>query len=70
MYKLDTRSMSIQRISLTGKAPGWLYNHRADLINASAIRVTGGFRVQMEDEVPNVFEHVLDLEHLRWRQIR
>ena len=59
--------MRMERMTPTGRAPGWIYKHRADLINSVAIRITGGFVVHEDGEVPNSDEFILDLATLHWR---
>jgi ankyrin repeat protein len=67
VFRLDTESMRMERLTTTGSAPGWIYKHRADLISATAIRVTGGFCVNDGGEVPNDAEFIFDLATLHWR---
>jgi hypothetical protein len=57
----------MERLLISGMAPGWIYRHRSDLINSTEIRIAGGVLVHEGGEVPNTAEFVLDLEELRWR---
>jgi hypothetical protein len=68
VFRLDTKSMRIERVATTGAAPGWIYKHRANLIDATAICVTGGFCVNDGGQVPNTAAFILDLQSLHWRE--
>ncbi len=67
VYRLHIESMHMERMTIVGTSPGWIYRHRAELINSAAIRFTGGFVVREDGESPNIAEFVLDLEAMRWR---
>lgn len=66
--RLDLGSMRMERVTSTGNAPGWIYNHRAELINSTAIRITGGTCVHKDGQSSNDTEFILDLETLQWRR--
>jgi ankyrin repeat protein len=71
VFRLDTESMHMERLPTTGSAPGWIYKHRSDLIDATTIRVTGGFCVNDANDlsqVANTAEFFLDLATLHWRR--
>jgi ankyrin repeat protein len=68
VFRLDTQSMRMERLTTTGSVPGWIYRHRADLIDATAICVTGGFCVNDGGQVPNTAGFILDLQSLHWRE--
>jgi ankyrin repeat protein len=67
VFRLDTESMRVERLTTTGSAPGWIYQHRADLIGGTAIRVSGGISVSDTGQAPNTGEFILDLTSLHWR---
>ena len=49
VYRLDTTSFRIDPLTLGGNAPGWIYGHRADLVDGRTIRVRGGTIVTQRD---------------------
>ena len=42
VYRLDVESLRMGRLEVGGEAPGWIYEHRADLVGPNRIRVSGG----------------------------
>jgi ankyrin repeat protein len=72
VYRLDVRTLRMDRLDARGEAPGWLYKHRAAAIGPHAVRVWGGTVVTKsgarESDDPNRDAFVLDLEQLRWRR--
>jgi ankyrin repeat protein len=67
VFRLDTESMRMERLTTTGSSPGGIYKHRAHLIGDTAIRVTDGICVREAGQVRNTGEFVLDLPSLNWR---
>jgi ankyrin repeat protein len=71
VYRLDTRTFAIERLHVTGDSPGWIHRHRADLISAHKIRVSGGKVATLidgkETHSENERRFVLDLDRLIWR---
>jgi ankyrin repeat protein len=42
VYRLDVRTLRMDRLDVHGDAPGWIYKHRAAALGRHAIRVWGG----------------------------
>ena len=72
MYRLHVGTFEIERLSVTGEAPGWVFRHRAFLVAPHQIRISRGSiaTLQGHDEVhtDNADTFVLDLERLLWRR--
>lgn len=70
VLKLDTRSLSIERIATTGDCPGWISHHRAEKVGDSGILVVGGKQQTPDGYVdnPDIFE--LDVRTMRWTRRR
>lgn len=70
VYRLDTKSFEIERVETSGENPGWIYNHSADLIGQSIIRIQGGEILEkFEEKEIHQFNEVdfhLDLNTLEW----
>jgi ankyrin repeat protein len=72
LFRLDTRTLALERLDATGDAPGWISRHRADPIGPGQIRVTRG-RVCVQRDAretldPNEAAFILDVERLVWRR--
>lgn len=72
IYRLDVASMRIDRLEATGEKPGWIHDHRATLLSAREIQISGG-RVSAliagdEALLLNRDTFVLDVERLQWRR--
>ncbi|MGI9606113.1 MAG: hypothetical protein ACR2P0_08245 [Acidimicrobiales bacterium] len=67
---LDTTTWHVTTLATTGKAPGWIHRHEADLADDSTIRVSGGLVVPNDHRpghfVENHDDWLLDLATLRW----
>lgn len=72
VYKLDVRSLRIERLDTRGEAPGWVHKHRAAAVSAHEIRIWGGTVItgsgSEESYEPVVNSFVLDLGRLLWRR--
>lgn len=72
VYRLNIHTLQMERLSLHGEAPGWLYKHRARFITPHVIRVWGGEIITKQDNgeayAPNLGVFTLDLERLLWRR--
>ncbi len=72
LYRLDLRTLRMERVDARGKVPGWIYEHRAVAVPPHGIRVWGGTvvtgRLCGEAHRPNMDSFVLDLDHLLWRR--
>ncbi len=42
VYKLNIKSMKIEKVVPTGKKPGWINHHKAKLIDGNTIEISGG----------------------------
>jgi hypothetical protein len=74
LYRLDVNTFRIERLASTGELPGWISRHRAILISAREIEISGGKTARLvegqEDYVDNKDRFVLDIERLEWRRER
>ena len=72
VYRLNIHTLQIEKLEPTGKPPGWLYEHRAIVVDSSAIRVWQGTLLSERDgeesSEPNLHNFVLDLKRLQWFQ--
>jgi hypothetical protein len=72
VYRLDIRTLRMDRVDAGGEAPGWIYEHRATAVKPHEIRVWGGKVVTKsgseESHQENTASFVLDLECLAWRR--
>jgi ankyrin repeat protein len=72
VYRLDIRTLRMDRVDAGGEAPGWIYKHRATAVKSHEIRIWGGKVVTAigsgESHQENTTCFVLDLERLAWRR--
>src|SRR6185369_506804 len=72
VYRLDVRTLRMDRLDTSGEAPGWIERHRADAVGPTGIRGAGGnvvtLRNGMESRDPTDGSFVLDIERLVWRR--
>lgn len=72
VYRLELRTLRMERLDTSGDAPGWVYGHRAIAASPHEIRVWGGKVVtgtgKDESHGPLPGSFVLDLSDLRWRR--
>jgi ankyrin repeat protein len=70
VYRLDVESLRIERLDVGGEAPGWIYEHRADLVGPNRIRVSGGKVVRssggQEIHAENTGTSILDVDRRLW----
>jgi ankyrin repeat protein len=70
VYRIDTRDLHIERIETTGTKPGWIYKHRAILLKANEIQVSGGKILSISDSVEiqteNHQKYILDVNTGIW----
>lgn len=70
VYRLDVESLRIERLEVGGEAPGWIYDHRADLVGPNRIRVSGGKVVTSaggeETHTENTGAFILDIDRRLW----
>jgi ankyrin repeat protein len=73
VYRLDTETFAIERIDCVGTAPGWIYDHVANLRSPNEIEITFGKIVtsdgSTEQHAENDQAFVLDVERRMWRAI-
>jgi ankyrin repeat protein len=72
LYRLDVRSLRMERLAATGRAPGWIFSHRAILVGPHEIQISGG-KIAREADGREAHEastdsFVLDVARLRWRR--
>ena len=69
VYRLDVKTLAIDRLETSGNLPGWIYRHHARLV-ANQIEVKGGqissVRGQEELDEDKRYTYVLDLATLVW----
>ncbi len=70
VYRLDTEDFRIEKLETNGECPGWIYNHSAELVRQSIIRIQGGevleWVKEKESHRINAFDFDLDLSTLEW----
>jgi hypothetical protein len=68
---LHTESFQIECVKADGEAPGWLYKHRAELINSHEIQISGGKLVtndgDRETHTANSRTFLFDTNAWHWR---
>jgi hypothetical protein len=73
VFSLDTKSYRMSTLTTTGAAPGWIFEHQANLSADGVIRVSGGEFIELNDEKQryrrNNEEFGLDPETGVWTQI-
>lgn len=70
IFKLDTNSFSMERISAKGEAPGWISHHGADYDGKNAILIYGGATIDDEGRlVSNLKQYELLLDSCEWRRV-
>lgn len=73
VFRLDTRDLKMERLSVTGEMPGWIHSHRATKVDDHRIRVIRG-EVAVERDgnlqlVRNKSEYELDIRTLRFTRV-
>ena len=57
-------------MKVTGDAPGWIYKHRANLVNTNQIRISGGMTVTWANDeelhARNEKSFLLNTEQMTW----
>lgn len=70
VFRLDTRTLRMERVETTGTSPGWIHEHRARLVAPHQIRVWGGEVLTKDGEkeiwTPNKASFVLDVKSMHW----
>ncbi len=70
VYRLDISSFRIEKMDTTGENPGWIYDHSADRIGQTLLRIQGGMIIDIvegkENYQINNFDYDLDLQTLTW----
>ena len=71
VYRLDTGDFSIEKLTIDGSAPGWIYRHRAVALSETEIQIEGGRVVTLRDgkeaHEEGLGRHVLDIARRMWR---
>jgi hypothetical protein len=71
VYRLDVRTLRMERVEARGEGPGWVYRHRA-MAGPGRIRVWGGKVARAgedgESHEGNEGSFVLDLARLEWHR--
>ena len=74
VYRLDTRDFSIEKLTIDGPAPGWIYRHRAIALSETEIRIEGGRAVTLRDgkeaHEDSLEKFILDVARSTWRRLR
>lgn len=77
VHVLDTRSLQMRPLHCTGETPGWIYQHRATLVERDVIEVGGGERWlgspaeeggdRLSEKLPGRWR--LDLTRQQWHKV-
>jgi ankyrin repeat protein len=71
VYKLDTRTLHMERLETTGTKPGWIYHHRAVLSSPDEIHIFDGKILSCTEDKEvhsdNSREFILDIGRRVWR---
>lgn len=74
VYRLNIQTFTMQQLNTGGDNPGWIYEHRASLLNGDQIRVSGGKVCEPVDGQEQIRENegefVLDLGTMQWSQVK
>jgi len=74
VYRLDIKSMKIEKLETSGDMPGWINSHKARFDGTSNILIKGGMLCTKEEGdgsyVANVSEHSLCVKSLKWSKIQ
>lgn len=72
VYRLDIRTLKMERIETSGEMPGWISNHKAFFDGHSTITIVGGKLIinedGEEDYVDNKYEYSLCLKSREWKK--
>ncbi|MFK8017674.1 MAG: ankyrin repeat domain-containing protein [Gammaproteobacteria bacterium] len=72
VFRLNTSTLHMERLTTSGDGPGWISEHRAELIAGQMIRVSEGTILssnrQRETRVDNCHVYELDVQTLVWRR--
>lgn len=73
VYRLHITSGLIERVTVTGRSPGWIHSHRAEHIDGRII-ISGGKMVrQLADSETEIIDHparyALDLQISAWHRL-
>ena len=66
VYALDCRDWSIEKTEVQGICPGWIFKHRAKLIDDRFIEVSSGKIGTVESANDNLDKWVLDTQEMSW----
>ena len=70
VYRLDTNSMQIECIEVSGTPPGWINRHSARIVDGERIEISGGQVCRIvdgkEELVPNETKCILDTTRRQW----
>ncbi|MEZ5401387.1 MAG: ankyrin repeat domain-containing protein [Bryobacteraceae bacterium] len=70
VFRLDTRTFAIERITAAGQAPGWIHGHRAKQAGGAEIAIEGGSILHDDGKerwASNDCRYLLDVRRRRWR---
>ena len=71
VYRLDTQTFRIERLTVSGQGPGWIYRHRAALSGADEVMISGGIVVSEKDgkevHADNPKTYLLNISSATWR---
>lgn len=74
VYRLNLKSMAINKVNVSGPSPGYIFDHSAWLVQGNKIQIFGGERrfISSEEQIPpegrSNFEWQIDLERMAWDQ--
>lgn len=66
VYALDCRDWSIEKVEVQGECPGWIFEHKAKLVDGRFIEVSSGKIGTVESVNENSDQWVLDTQEMSW----
>ncbi|MEO8099296.1 MAG: hypothetical protein ABI811_16450, partial [Acidobacteriota bacterium] len=71
VYRLHTGTFEMQRVEVSGPAPGWIYEHRA-FLDGQEIWISEAMLARFDGREVNVGDlraFVLDIKRFSWREL-
>ena len=73
IYRLNCKTWKIEAVRSTGENPGWIYKHKARLVDSNVLVVSGGETCNENDgeeqHVENGDRFSLDLSDMTWTKL-
>jgi hypothetical protein len=72
VFALDTNTFRVERLAVAGEGPGWIYHHKAELME-TGIQIRGGSTIIDRDGAKRGAKNLdvlrLDLTAMRWERV-